>query len=83
MFEKCLSRIAFGHEGFLAFRGERRKKDRRGTNRDKRFSKTSNISASSNVKETKQMQSDYCLLADGTHKIWNCPLLRNMSEATQ
>ena len=25
------------------------------------------------------MQSDHCPLADGTHKIWNCPLFRNMS----
>ena len=31
------------------------------------------------MKETKQMQSDLCPLADGTHKIWNCPLFRNMS----
>ena len=79
MFEKRLSRIAFVHKGFSAFKGERREKDRRSTNRDKRFSKTSNFSASSNVKETKQTQSDHCPLADGTHKIWNCPLFRNMS----
>ena len=70
---------AFVHEGFSAFKGERREEDRRSTNRDKRFSKTSNFSASSNVKETKQTQSDHCPLADGTHKIWNCPLFRNMS----
>ena len=79
MFEKWLSRIAFVHEGFSAFKGERREEDRRSTNREKRFSKTSNFSASSNVKETKQTQSDHCPLADGTHKIWNCPLFRNMS----
>ena len=76
MFEKWLSRIAFVHEGFSAFKGERREEDRRSTNRDKRFSKTSNFSASSNVKETKQTQSDHCPLADGTHKIWNCPLFQ-------
>ena len=79
MFEKWLSRIAFVHEGFSAFKGERREEDRRSTNRDKRFSKTSNFSASSNVKETKQTQSDHCPLADGTQKIWNCPLFKNMS----
>ena len=67
------------HEGFSAFKGERREEDRRGTKRDKRFSKTSNFSARSNVKETKQTQSDHCPLADGTHKIWSCPLFRNMS----
>ena len=79
MFEKWLSRIAFVLEGFSAFKGERREEDRRGTNRDKRFSKTSKFIASSNVKEIKQMQSDYCPLAYDTHKIWNCPLFRNMS----
>ena len=79
MFEKWLSRIAFVHKGFSAFKGERREEDRRSTNRDKRFSKTSNFSASSNVKETKQTQTDHCSHADGTHKIWNCPLFWNMS----
>ena len=79
MFEKWLSRIAFVHEGFSVFKGERKEEDRRSKNRVKRFSKTSNFSASSNVKETKQTQSDHCPLADGTHKIWNCPLFRNMS----
>ena len=79
MFELWLSRIELVPEGFSAFKGERREEDRRSTNRDKRFSKTSNFSASSNVKETNQMQSDYCPLADGTHKIWKCPLYRNMS----
>ena len=78
MFEKRLSRIALVHEGFSAFKGERREEDQRSTNRDKRFSKTSNFSACSNVKETKQTQSDHCPLADGTHKIWNCQLFRNM-----
>ena len=79
MFEKWLSRMAFVQEGFSAFKGERREEDRRSTNRDKRFSKTSNFRASSNVKETKQTQRDHCPLAYGTHKIWNCPLFRNMS----
>ena len=78
MFEQWLSGIAFVHEGYSAFKGERREEDRRSANRDKRFSKTSNFSAISNVKETKQTQGDHCLLADGTHKIWNCPLFRNM-----
>ena len=31
------------------------------------------------MKETKQTQSDHCLLADGIHKIWNCPLFEKMS----
>ena len=34
MFEKWLSVIAFVHEGFSAFKGERREEDRRSTNRD-------------------------------------------------
>ena len=79
MFEKWLSRIAFVHEGFLAIKGERREEDRRSTNRDKRFSKASNFSANLNVKETKQMQSDHCTIADGTHKVRNCPIFKSMS----
>ena len=79
MFEKWLSRIAFMHKGFSAFKGERRDEDRRSTKKDKRFSKTSNLSASSNVKQTKQTQSDHCQLADGTHKIWSCPQFKNIS----
>ena len=54
IFEKWLSRIAFVREGFSAFKGEQREEDRRSTNRDKRFSKKSNFSESSNVKEMKQ-----------------------------
>ena len=79
MFERWLSMIAFVREGFSVFKRERREEDRRSTNRDKWFSKTSNFSASSNVKETKQTQIDHCALADGTHKIWICPQFRNMS----
>ena len=79
MFEKWLSRITFVQEGFPAFKGEQREESRRSTKRDKRFWKTSNFSASSNVKETKKIQSDHCPLADGTRKIWNCSLFRNMS----
>ena len=79
MFEKWLSRMAFVHEGFSAFKGERKEEDRRNANRGKQFSKTSNFSASSNLQETKQTQSDHCPLADCTHKIWNCPSFKNMS----
>ena len=79
MFAKWLSRMAFVHEGFSAFKGERKEEDRRNTNREKRFSKTSNFSASSNLQETKQTQSHQCPLADGTQKIWNCQSFKNMS----
>ena len=79
MFEKWLSRMAFMHRAFSAFKWERREEDRRNTNREKRFSKTSNFSASSNLQEIKQTQSDQCPLADGTPKIWNCPSFENMS----
>ena len=68
LFEKWLSRIAFVHEGFSVFKGNRREEERRSTKRDNRFTKTSSFSASSNVKETKQTQSDHCPLADGTQK---------------
>ena len=79
MFEKWLSRMAFVHEGFSGFKGERKKEDRRNTNREKRFSKTSNFTASSDLQKTKQTQSHHCPLADGTHKIWNCLSFKNMS----
>ena len=79
MFEKWLSRMAFVHEGSSAFKGERKEEDRRNTNRERRFSKTWNFSASSNLQETKQTQSDHCPLADSTQKIWSCPSFKNMS----
>ena len=71
--------MAFVHEGFSAFKGERQEGDRRTTNREKRFSTTPNFSASSNLQETKQMQKNNCPLADGTHKIWNCPIFKNIN----
>ena len=79
IFEKWLSRMAFVPEGSSAFKGERKEEDRRNTNRERRFSKTLNFSASSNLQETKQMQSDHCPLADITQKNWNCPSFKNMS----
>ena len=54
IFEKWLSRVPFVHEGSSAFKGEPREEDTKGRNRDKRFSKTSNFSASSSVKETNE-----------------------------
>ena len=66
--EKWLSRMAFKHEWFSDFKGKRKEEDRRGANRDKRFPKTWNFSASSNVKETKQLQNDSSLIANGNHK---------------
>ena len=71
MFEKWLSRTVYVHEDISAFKGEQREEDPRSTNRDKRFSKTSNFSASSNVKETKQTQSDHCPLAVALIKYGN------------
>ena len=79
IFEMWQSSTAFVHEGFSIFKGKWSEEERWSTNRDKRFSKTSNFSAISNVQATKQTKSDHCLLADGTHKILNCPLFRNMS----
>ena len=79
MFEKWLSRMAFVHEGFSSFKGEQKEEDRRNTNKEIRFLKTSNFSASSNLQETKQTQNNHCPLVDGTHKIWNCPIFKNMN----
>ena len=78
MFEKkTLSSTTFVYKGFS--RDSDKKKTQKSTNIDKRFSKTSNFSASSNVKDPKQMQRNHCPLADGTHEIWNCPLFKNIS----
>ena len=71
--------MAFVHEGFSSFKGEQKEEDRRNTNREKRLSKTSDFSASSNLQETKQTQNNHCPLADGAHKIWNCPIFKNMN----
>ena len=69
LLEKCLARMAFVHEGMPSTKSERKEDDRPNANKEKRFSKSSNISASSNANETKQMQNNNCPLADGTHKI--------------
>ena len=79
LLEKWLARMAFVHEGMTSTKSERKEDDRPNANKEKRFSKSSNISASSNANETKQMQNNNCPLADGTHKIWNCPIFKNMN----
>ena len=71
--------MAFVHEGFSSFKGEQKEEDRLNTNREKRFSKTSNFSASSNLQKTKQTQNNHYPLADGPHKIWNCPIFKKMN----
>ena len=71
--EKWLSRMAFVHEGFSSFISERKEKDMRETKGEKLFSKTL-----MNVNQTNPKQIDQYLLADATHRIWNCPLFKNM-----
>ena len=65
-------------KNFSDFKGERKEEDRRNTKRDKRFSKTVSLNTNLSVKETKQTKKDHRSLADGTQKIWNCPLLGNI-----
>ena len=50
-------------------------------NNDRRSSRGANFTAASQTKEDKQpVKSDaQCPLSDGTHKLWNCPLFKNMS----
>ena len=79
LLEKWLARMAFVHEGMPSTKSERKEDDRPNANKEKRFSKSSNVTASSNASETKQMQNNNCPLADGTHKIWNCPTFKNMN----
>ena len=76
LLEKWLARMAFVHEGMPSTKSERKEDDRLNANKEKRFSKSSNVTASSNANETKQMQNNTCPLADGTHKIWNCPIFK-------
>ena len=77
--EKCLARMAFVHEGMPSTKSERKEDDRQNANKEKHFSKSSNTSASWNANQTKQMQNNNCPLADGTHKIWNCPIFETMN----
>ena len=79
LLEKWLARMAFVHEGMPSTKSERKEDGRQNANKEKRFSKLSNISASSNANEAKQMKNNNCPLADGTHKIWNCPIFKNMN----
>ena len=75
---KWLSAIAFAQEGFSAFKGERREEDRRSTSRE---TVLKNIEPQGKFESERNnaKQSDHCPQADGTHKIWSCPLFRNMS----
>ena len=79
LLEKWLARMAFVHEGMPSTKSERKEDDRPNANKEKQFSKSSNISASPNANETKQMQNNNCPLSDGTHKIWNCPVFKSMN----
>ena len=79
LLEKCLARMASVHEGMPSTKSERKEDDRPNANKEKRFSKSSNISAIWNANQTMQMQNNNCPLADGTHKIWNCPIFKSMN----
>ena len=70
MVEKWLSRIAFVLERFFSFQGRAKRR---------RPKKHNNFRACSNVKETKQMQSNHSPLADDTCKILSFPKSRNMN----
>ena len=65
LLEKWLARMAFVHEGMPSTKSERKEDDR--------------PNASSSANETKQIQNNNCPLADGTHKIWNCPIFKSMN----
>ena len=67
LLEKWLAGMAFVHEGMPSTKSEQKEDDRPKANKEKRFLKSSNVSASSNANETKQMQNNNCPLADGTH----------------
>ena len=74
--------MAFVHKGFANTNEGRKFDDRRNSrNKDRRSSRGANFTAASQPKEDKQpVKSDaQCPLSDGTHKLWNCPLFKNMS----
>ena len=71
--------MTFVHEGKPSTKSKRREYDRPKANKEKRFLKSSKVSASSNANKTKQMQNNNCLLADGTHKMSNCPMFKNLN----
>ena len=77
LLEKWLAQMAVVHGGMPSNKSERKEDDRPNANKEKQFLKSSNISSSSNANETKQKQNNNCPLADGTHKIWNCPILKS------
>ena len=77
LLEKGLARMALVHEGMSSIKSERKEDDQPNAYKEKWFSKSSNVS--SNANEAKQMQNNNCPLADGTHKIWNCPIFKNMN----
>ena len=56
--EKWLARMAFVHERMPSIKSERKEDDRPKANKEKGFSKSSNVSASWNANETKQMQNN-------------------------
>ena len=64
LLEKWLARMGFVHEGMPSTKSERKEDDQQNTNKEKLFSKLSNISESSIANETKQMQNKKCPLAD-------------------
>ena len=79
LLEKWLSRLSFVYEGMSQPTGERKEDHRRNANKTKQFSNYSNFSASSNVKEAQATITSHCPLTEGTHKILNCPMFRNMN----
>merc|ERR1711894_543757 len=68
MFEKWLGRMAFVHEGFSSFKDEKGKDDRRNFNKDRKFSKGSNFSASTGGKESNS--GNQCPLEDGRSEVF-------------
>ena len=79
LLENWLSRMSFAYEGMSQPTGERKEDHRRNANKTKQFSKFSNFSASSNAKEAQATISNHCPLADRAHKIWNCPVFKNVN----
>ena len=65
--------MGFFHEGKPSIKSERKEDYRPNANKERRFLKSSNVSASPNAKQQLSTSG-----SDGTQTIWNCPIFKRM-----
>ena len=77
MFEKRLSKLAFVHDGFSAFKRER--KARQAQHKEKNDYRLHRFSVPVPTKKGSQRKAIIVLVSDGPHRLWHCPLFMNMN----